>query len=122
MIAAIENVYTYCKKWKICDEIWWHRYGRKYLVTGITVILRGIKYKFRKRNESKVLACDSNAFYLKVLKINELLLWELDVNVKVYELINLKWKLGVYIFLLLLTITQFNLFDFVSWKLVKLLS
>jgi len=36
-------------------------------MTGITVILRSIKYKFRRRNESKVLTCDSNAFYLKVL-------------------------------------------------------
>jgi len=43
-------------------------------MTGITVILRSIKYKFRTRNGSKVLTCDSNAFYLKVLKINELLL------------------------------------------------
>jgi len=36
-------------------------------MTGITVILRRIKYKFSRRNESKVLTCDSNAFYLKVL-------------------------------------------------------
>jgi hypothetical protein len=34
--------------------------------------------------------------HLKVLKINELLLCEFDVNVELYESINLKWKLGIY--------------------------
>ena len=43
-------------------------------MTGVTVILRSIKYKFRKRNENKVLTCDSNAFYLKVLNKMKLLL------------------------------------------------
>ena len=33
-------------------------------------------------------------------------------NVNLYELINLKWKHGIIF--LLLTVTQFNLFDFVS--------
>ena len=43
-------------------------------MTGITVILRSIKYKLRTRSESEVLTCDSKAFYLKLQKINELLL------------------------------------------------
>jgi len=65
-------------------------------MTSITVILRSIRYKFITRSESKVLTCDSNAFYSKVLKINELLLREFDVKVKLYESINLKWKLRIY--------------------------
>ena len=42
-------------------------------MTGITVILRSIKYKLRMRSESKVLTCDSKAFYLKLQKRNGLL-------------------------------------------------
>ena len=38
-------------------------------MTGNTVVSRSVKYKFRTRSESKVLTCDSNAFYLKVLNI-----------------------------------------------------
>ena len=37
----------------------------------LLIIFISIKYKFRMRNESKVLTCDSNAFYLKVLNITE---------------------------------------------------
>jgi len=47
VIAAIENFYKYCKWWNICDEIWWHRHGRKYFRTVITFISRSIKYKFK---------------------------------------------------------------------------
>ena len=43
-------------------------------MTGVTVILRSMKYKFRTRNESKVLTCYSNVFYLKVLNKNEIIL------------------------------------------------
>jgi len=38
-------------------------------MTGITVILRSIKLKFRTRNESKILNCDIDSLYLKVLAI-----------------------------------------------------
>ena len=38
----------------------------KLIITGTTFILKSIKHKFRTRNESKILTCDSNTYYLKV--------------------------------------------------------
>ena len=39
-------------------------------MTGTTVILRSIQYKFRRRNESKVFICDSNIFSFEGIEHN----------------------------------------------------
>jgi hypothetical protein len=103
-----------------------NRYSIKYLMRGITVILRNIKYEFRMRNESKVVTCIvMHSFWKYWIKLKLLLcvcftiLWDFDDKIKPYELINLKRKLGINFWWL-----QNNLICSilcVSWKLVKLM-
>jgi len=55
-------------------------------------------------NECIVFTCDNNAFCLDAVNIIEItfvslltILWDFDDNEELFGLINLKWKLGIFV-------------------------